>query len=56
MIEGTLAEIKIEGFRRLDPNFLKRQILASAGTPLNVRRLESTLQTLQQELLPEASQ
>ncbi|MFK7898574.1 MAG: ShlB/FhaC/HecB family hemolysin secretion/activation protein [Myxococcota bacterium] len=53
VVEGRLAVVQVKGEKRMDPRFLAREIEAAVGTPLNVRALETVLQTLQQNPLIE---
>jgi hemolysin activation/secretion protein len=46
IIEGRLAEMRLEGLRSLDSGFLERRIRQGAGPPLNVRDLQERLQLL----------
>ncbi len=49
VIEGTLAEINIEGARWLWPGYYRRRIALGAGPPVNVYTLQERLQLLQQD-------
>ena len=53
IIEGGLAEIKIEGTRRLNPSYIRSRIELGAGTPLNTAKLEDQLRLLRADPLLE---
>ncbi|MDF5708738.1 MAG: ShlB/FhaC/HecB family hemolysin secretion/activation protein [Nostoc sp. S4] len=46
VIEGRLAEIDIEGTRRLKPSYIRSRIELGAGIPLNLGKLEDQLKLL----------
>ncbi|MFG6107756.1 ShlB/FhaC/HecB family hemolysin secretion/activation protein [Leptothoe sp. EHU-05/26/07-4] len=47
VLEGRLAEIKVEGAARLKPNYIKSRIGLATGAPVNISNLLETLQLLQ---------
>lgn len=47
VVEGKLEQIEIEGLRRLREGYVRSRIAAAAGSPINLKRLESALQLLQ---------
>ncbi len=47
VVEGILEGVEIEGLRRVRANYVRRRIEVAADTPLDIRRLETTLQLLQ---------
>jgi hemolysin activation/secretion protein len=49
IIEGTLADINIDGARWLWPGYYRRRIALGAGPPVNVYTLQERLQLLQQD-------
>jgi hemolysin activation/secretion protein len=49
IIEGTLAEINVEGARWLWPSYYRRRLALSAGPPVNIYTLQERLQLLQQD-------
>ena len=49
IIEGTLADINVEGARWLWPGYYRRRIALGAGPPVNVYTLQERLQLLQQD-------
>lgn len=49
IIEGTLAEIRVEGARWLWPGYYQRRIALGAGPPVNIYTLQERLQLLQQD-------
>jgi hemolysin activation/secretion protein len=51
IIEGTLAEINVEGARWLWPSYYRRRIALGAGPPVNIYALQERLQLLQQDSL-----
>jgi hemolysin activation/secretion protein len=51
VIEGTLEEIRVEGTRRLNPNYIRSRIKLGAGTPLNTGKLEDQLRLLRADPL-----
>lgn len=53
IIEGTLAEINIEGLQRLTPNYVRSRINAGVDTPLNVNALVTALEQLRRNPLIE---
>ncbi|KYC40825.1 peptide transporter [Scytonema hofmannii PCC 7110] len=46
VLEGELEEIKIQGNRRLNPNYICSRVAIAAGNPLNQKRLVKGLQVL----------
>ncbi|MBD1832993.1 ShlB/FhaC/HecB family hemolysin secretion/activation protein [Cyanobacteria bacterium FACHB-472] len=46
VIEGTLEEIRVEGTRRLNPNYIRSRVRLGAGRPLNTGQLEDQLRLL----------
>ena len=46
VIEGTLAEIEIEGTQRLNPEYIRSRVRLGAGQPLSTPRLENQLRLL----------
>lgn len=46
VIEGTLEEIRVEGTRRLNPNYIRSRVRLGAGRPLNTGKLEDQLRLL----------
>ncbi|MBD1934790.1 ShlB/FhaC/HecB family hemolysin secretion/activation protein [Trichocoleus sp. FACHB-69] len=46
VIEGTLEEIRVEGTRRLNPNYVRSRVRLGAGRPLNTGKLEDQLRLL----------
>ncbi|MFN6563600.1 MAG: ShlB/FhaC/HecB family hemolysin secretion/activation protein [Nostoc sp. ChiSLP01] len=46
VIEGRLAEIDIQGTRRLNPSYIRSRIELGAGVPLNIGKLEDQLKLL----------
>lgn len=46
VIEGRLAEINIEGTRRLNPSYIRSRIQLGANVPLNTAKLEDQLRLL----------
>ncbi|MDZ8183755.1 MAG: ShlB/FhaC/HecB family hemolysin secretion/activation protein [Nostoc sp. ChiSLP02] len=46
VIEGSLADIEIEGTRRLNQSYIRSRIELGAGTPLNIGKLEDQLRLL----------
>ncbi len=46
VIEGRVAEIEIQGTRRLNPDYVRSRIKLGAGTPLNTIKLEEQLRLL----------
>jgi len=46
VIEGTLAEIEIEGTQRLNPEYIRSRVRLGAGQPLSTPRLEDQLRLL----------
>jgi hemolysin activation/secretion protein len=51
VIEGSLEEIKVEGTRRLNPNYVRSRVQLGAGTPLNTAKLEDQLRLLRADPL-----
>ncbi len=51
VIEGSLAEIQIEGTRRLNADYVRSRVQLGAGTPLNTARLEDQLRLLRADPL-----
>ena len=49
IIEGSLAEIHVEGARWLWPGYYRRRIALGAGPPVNIYTLQERLQLLQQD-------
>jgi hemolysin activation/secretion protein len=47
VVEGKLERIDIEGLRHLQDNYVRSRIALEAGSPINLKRLESALQLLQ---------
>lgn len=47
ILEGTLADIEIQGLTRLNANYIKDRLALAAGQPLNVNTLLKGLQLLQ---------
>ncbi|MBW4620463.1 MAG: ShlB/FhaC/HecB family hemolysin secretion/activation protein [Cyanosarcina radialis HA8281-LM2] len=47
VVEGSLAEIRVTGTRRLNPNYIRSRIARGGDRPLNRQRLLETLQLLQ---------
>jgi hemolysin activation/secretion protein len=47
VLEGQLADIKVEGTQRLKPEYIRSRIGLIAGPPLNIDELLETLQLLQ---------
>jgi hemolysin activation/secretion protein len=46
VIEGRVAEIEVQGTRRLNPDYVRSRIQLGAGIPLNTIRLEEQLRLL----------
>lgn len=51
VLEGSLEEIRIEGARRLNPNYIRKRIRLGAKTPLNTAQLEDQLRLLRADPL-----
>ncbi len=51
VIEGSLEEIKVEGTRRLNANYVRSRVQLGAGTPLNTAKLEDQLRLLRADPL-----
>ncbi|HEY9596168.1 MAG TPA: ShlB/FhaC/HecB family hemolysin secretion/activation protein [Cyanophyceae cyanobacterium] len=51
VLEGSLEEIRIEGTRRLNPDYVRRRVQLGAGTPLSTARLEDQLRLLRADPL-----
>lgn len=47
VVEGELEKIEVKGLTRLRENYVQERISFAAGTPINLRRLETALQVLQ---------
>jgi hemolysin activation/secretion protein len=56
VIEGQLERIEIKGLRRLRDPYLRRRLEIASKPPLNLQKLENTLQLLQQNPLLNAVQ
>lgn len=46
VIEGRVAEIEVQGTRRLNPDYVRNRIQLGAGVPLNTIKLEDQLRLL----------
>ncbi len=46
VVEGSLAQINIEGTRRVNPSYIRSRIELGAGVPLNTTNLENQLRLL----------
>ncbi len=53
IIEGGIEEIRIEGVRNLDPDYIRNRVRLGATTPLNPRKLEEQLRLLRTNPLVE---
>ncbi|HEY9652360.1 MAG TPA: ShlB/FhaC/HecB family hemolysin secretion/activation protein, partial [Coleofasciculaceae cyanobacterium] len=51
VLEGSLEEIRIEGTRRLNPDYVRSRVQLGAGTPLSTARLEDQLRLLRADPL-----
>ncbi|HEY9710200.1 MAG TPA: POTRA domain-containing protein, partial [Oculatellaceae cyanobacterium] len=51
VLEGSLEEIRIEGARRLHPNYIRKRVRLGAKTPLNTAQLEDQLRLLRADPL-----
>ena len=51
IVEGRLTRVDVEGIRHFQPDYFVKRLELSAGTPLNVRNLEQTLQIMLQDPL-----
>jgi hemolysin activation/secretion protein len=51
VIEGSLAEIRIEGNRRVNSDYIRRRIQLGAKTPLRIDQLENQLRLLRADPL-----
>jgi hemolysin activation/secretion protein len=51
VIEGSLAEIQIEGTRRVNPDYVRSRVQLGAKTPLNTAKLEDQLRLLRADPL-----
>lgn len=51
VIEGSLAEIQIEGTRRVNADYVRSRVQLGAGTPLNTAKLEDQLRLLRADPL-----
>ncbi|NEQ24599.1 MAG: ShlB/FhaC/HecB family hemolysin secretion/activation protein [Microcoleus sp. SIO2G3] len=51
VIEGSLAEIRIEGNRRLNSGYIRRRVQLGAKTPLRIDQLEDQLRLLRIDAL-----
>lgn len=51
ILEGSLEEIRIEGTRRLNPDYVRSRVQLGAGTPLSTARLEDQLRLLRADPL-----
>jgi len=49
VVEGTLAEISIEGTTHFRPSYLRRRLELATRGPVNIKDLEERLQLLQQD-------
>jgi hemolysin activation/secretion protein len=49
VIEGSLSGIEVVGARYFRPDYLKDRIALAANPPINIHRLQETLQILQQD-------
>ena len=47
VVEGELERVEIQGLKRLREGYVRSRIQLVAGTPINLRRLETALQLLQ---------
>ena len=47
ILEGTLADVQINGLRRLHQDYIRDRLILAAGKPLNINRLLLGLQLLQ---------
>ncbi|HAA29142.1 MAG TPA: peptide ABC transporter permease [Cyanobacteria bacterium UBA8553] len=51
VLEGSLEEIRIEGTRRLNPNYIRKRVQLGAKAPLNTAQLEDQLRLLRADPL-----
>ena len=51
VIEGKLEDIKVNGLKRLDENYVESRLKLAANEPLNIRNLEEAIRLIQQNPL-----
>lgn len=47
VLEGQIADIRVEGYQRLKPEYVRSRVALTAGPPLNIDELLQALQLLQ---------